>query len=79
MICRQFQTEAGINKKCDECNFEAENERELGIMGGPVITKVKVWISVYFLLIPEVVKNVDTKQKAKSLFDLDAHTWDIHD
>jgi hypothetical protein len=33
MDCKETQTEAGLNLKCDECNFEAENDRELGHMG----------------------------------------------
>ena len=30
MHCKETQTEAGLNSKCDECNFEGENQRELG-------------------------------------------------
>jgi hypothetical protein len=30
MHCKETQTEADLNLKCDECNFEAESERELG-------------------------------------------------
>ena len=30
MHCKETQTEAGLNSKCDECNFEGKNEKELG-------------------------------------------------
>ena len=30
MHCKGTQTEAGLNLKCDECNFEGENAQELG-------------------------------------------------
>ena len=50
MLCKETQTEAGLNSKCEEYNFEGENERELGWH--------MVRISAYFLLIPEIVNNV---------------------
>ena len=61
MLCQETQTEAvGLDTKCDECNFEAENERELGWHKG----RNHGWPS---------------EEKGQSLYDLDAHTWDIHD
>ena len=30
MHCKETKTEAGVHLKCDECNFEGENQRELG-------------------------------------------------
>ena len=30
MACKETQTDAGLNLKCEECNFEGEKERELG-------------------------------------------------
>ena len=29
-ICKETQTETNLNLKCEECNFESGNERELG-------------------------------------------------
>ena len=26
-LCKETQTEVGLNLKCDECNFEAENKK----------------------------------------------------
>ena len=39
MLCKETQTEAGLNTKCDKCNFEAENER-IGVAYGE-----KSWVA----------------------------------
>ena len=50
MHCKETQTEAGLNSKCDECNFEGENQRELGWHMG----RIHGWPSFYFQSLPAV-------------------------
>ena len=82
MICKETQTEAGINTKCDECNFEAESERELGWHMGRSHgwSSVQKGDSMDISLLSTDPRNCEKcGYKAESMYDLDAHTWDVHD
>ena len=82
MLCKETQTEAGLNTKCDECNFEAKNERKLGWHmgrnhGWPSEQKGQ---SMDISLLSTDPRSCEKcGYEAESLYDLDAHTWDIHD
>ena len=75
-------TEAGLNLKCDECNFEAENERELvwhmgRHHGWPTDEKAE---SMNISLASTDPRTCEIcGYEAESLYDLDGHTWDVHD
>ena len=79
---KETQTEAGLNLKCSECNFEAESERELGWHmgrhhGWPSHEKPE---SMNTSLLSTDPRNCGIcGYEAKSLYDFDAHTWDVHD
>ena len=69
MHSKETQTEANLNLKCDECNFEAEYERELGwhmgkMHGWPSEQKGETMDIAYNQWIREIVINVVMKQKA---------------
>ena len=82
MDCKETQTEAGINLKCDECNFEAENDRELGWHmgrhhGWPSDEKAE---SMNISLLSTDPRNCEIcGYEAESMYVLDAHTWELHD
>ena len=82
MHSKETQTEADLNLKCDECNFEGENERELGWHMG----KNHGWPSdqkgetMDISLLSMDPRNCDKcGYEAESLYVLDAHTWEVHD
>ena len=82
MSCKETQTEAGLNLKCDECNFEAENDRELGWHmgrhhGWPSDEKAE---SMNISLLSTDPRNCEIcGYEAESMYVLDAHTWELHD
>ena len=82
MHCKGTQTEAGLNLKCDECNFDGEHERELGWHmgkhhGWPSDQKAS---SMNISLLSTDARNCEQcGYEAESMYDLDAHTWDVHD
>ena len=80
MISMETQTEAGLNLKCDECNFEGENERELGWHMGRIHgcdpKSDKMDIS---LLSTDPRSCEICGFESEDMYDLDAHTWDVHD
>ena len=82
MSCKETQTEAGLSLKCDECNFEADNDRELGWHmgrhhGWPIDQKAE---SMNISLLSTDPRNCEKcGYEAESMYDLDAHTWDVHD
>ena len=90
MHCKETQTEESLDLKCDECNFEAEHEKELGWHMG----RSHGWSSEANSVInydakadkmdisllstdPRTCEKCD--YEAEDLYDYDAHTWDIHD
>ena len=82
MLSKETQTETGIDLKCEECNFEGENERELGwhmgrIHGWPNNQKAgRMDIS----LLSTDPRNCDQcGYEAENMYVLDAHTWEMHD
>jgi hypothetical protein len=82
MHCKETQTEAGLNLKCDECNFEGENQRELGWHMGRMHwwPSEKKGESMDISLLSTDPRNCDKcEYEAESMYDLDAHTWEIHD
>ena len=76
---KETQTEAGLNLKCSECNFEAESERELGWHmgrhhGWPSDEKSE---NMSISLLSTDPRTCDKcEYEAESFYDLDAHTWD---
>ena len=83
MLCKETQTEAGLNSKCEECNFEEENERELGwhmgrIHGWPSDISVdpKADQMDISLLSTDPRNCEQCDFEAEDMYDLDAHTWD---
>jgi hypothetical protein len=79
---KKTQTEADLNLKCDECNFEGVNERELGWHMG----KNHGWPSeqkgetMDISLLSMDPRNCDKcGYEAESLYVLNAHTWEVHD
>ena len=75
-------TEAGLNLKCDECNFEAENERELGWHmrrhhGWPSDEKAECMNISLASTDPRTCEICG--YEAESLYFLDGHTWVVHD
>ena len=73
LISQQTQTETDLNLKCDECNFEGANERELGwqrkTMGGQVNGNQRIWILVTLKGL-HIVKYVTMKQKTCVIWTL---------
>ena len=82
MHSKETQTEANLNLKCDECNFEAEYERELGWHMG----KVHGWPSEQKGETMDIsLQSMDPRNcdkcgyEAESLYVLDAHIREVHD
>ena len=82
MSCKETQTETNINLKCEECNFESDNERELGWHMG----KHHGWPS------DQETEEMDVscesqgvrycvicEYEAEDMYDLEAHTWSEHE
>lgn len=82
MFCKETQTDANINLKCEECNFDAVSERELGWHMG----KHHGWPS------DEKSDDMDISREsqgarycvicdyeAEDFYDLEAHTWSEHE
>ena len=82
MLSQETQTETGIDLKCQECNFEGENERELGWHMG----RNHGWPSdqkadrMDLSLLSTDPRNCEKcGYEAEKMYVLDAHTWEMHD
>ena len=82
VISQQTQTETDLNLKCDECNFEGANEKELGWHMG----KYHGWPG------DEKTDDMDIRcesqgvrycmicdYEAEDMYDLEAHHWSEHE
>ena len=76
-ISKQTQTESSIELKCDECNFEGVNERELGWHmgknhGWPSDQKSEDMDKSIGSMDARFCEKCD--YEADSMYDLDTHT-----
>ena len=84
MHCKETQTEAGLNSKCDECNFEGKNEKELcwhmgkyhGWPGDEKTDDMDIDISCES---QGVRCCVICDYEAEDMYDLEAHHWSEHE
>ena len=82
MICKETQTHTNTNLKCEECNFEAVNERELRWHMG----KHHGWPSDQKTDYMDISREsqgvrycVICDYEAEDMYDLEAHTWAEHE
>jgi hypothetical protein len=82
MISKETQTHTNTNLKCEECNFEAVNERELGWQMG----KHHGWPSDQKTDDMDISREsqgvrycVICDYEAEDMYNLEAHTWAEHE
>ena len=82
MFCKETQTETNMHLKCEECNFESDNERELGWHMG----KHHGWPSDKKSEDMDISRDsqgvrycVLCDYEAEDMYDLEAHTWAEHE